>query len=80
MENNDCPADITTVRKLCIDPSKFENRIGTGMHKTKSMLFIKTILFFNNENGMIIKKIRNSHNRLLYLTIAFVDANIIIIY
>lgn len=31
MENNDNPADISTIGQLYIDPSKFENSIGTGI-------------------------------------------------
>lgn len=33
MENNDSPAEITNVRQIFIDPSKFENSIGKGMFK-----------------------------------------------
>lgn len=31
MENNDNPADITNIRQLFIDPSKFQNNAGKGM-------------------------------------------------
>lgn len=44
MESNSCPADLITVRQLCIDPSKFENCIGTGTLKTKLLLY-SLILF-----------------------------------
>lgn len=30
MENNECPADISTVRQICIDPSKFQDFMGKG--------------------------------------------------
>lgn len=30
MENNDSPADISTIRRMCIDPSKFQNCNGQG--------------------------------------------------
>lgn len=30
MENNDSPANISTIRQICIDPSKFQNSAGKG--------------------------------------------------
>jgi hypothetical protein len=42
MENNDNPADISTIRQLYIDPSKFKNSIGTGMIK-----IVKLIIYVN---------------------------------
>jgi len=32
METYDSPADISTIRKMYIDPSKFKGSIGKGMH------------------------------------------------
>lgn len=32
MENNDSPADISTIRHICIDPSKLKDCIGKGMY------------------------------------------------
>lgn len=32
MENNDNPADISTIRKMYIDPSKFIDSLGKGMY------------------------------------------------
>jgi len=32
METNDNPADITTIRKMYIDPSKFIDSLGKGMY------------------------------------------------
>lgn len=40
MENNDSPADISTIRQLYIDPSNFQNCIGTGMFKNLNSIFI----------------------------------------
>lgn len=31
METNDNPADVTTIRKMYIDPSKFKDSVGKGM-------------------------------------------------
>lgn len=31
METNDNPADVSTIRKMYIDPSKFKDSIGKGM-------------------------------------------------
>jgi len=31
METNDNPADVSFIRKMCIDPSKFKDSIGKGV-------------------------------------------------
>jgi len=50
METYDNPADISTIRKMFIDPSKFKNSIGKGMHK-----------YFSNIHNYILNKIYFVH-------------------
>lgn len=38
MENNDNPSDISTIRKMYIDPSKFKDSIGKGMYPFKNTI------------------------------------------
>jgi len=53
MENNDSPADITSIRHLCIDPSKFQNMLGKGTYQQQifiihnlSILYLHLFLSF----------------------------------
>jgi len=47
MENNDCPADVTNIRQLYIDPSKFENCVGTGTETRYYSLSLCIIIIIN---------------------------------
>lgn len=40
MENNDNPSDVSTIRKMYIDPSKFKDSIGKGMYPFKKYNYV----------------------------------------
>lgn len=49
MEDNDSPADISTIRQMYIDPSKFQsNSIGKGKYDIfKFMSFMQIVFIFS---------------------------------
>lgn len=46
MENNDRPADISTIHQICIDPSKFENCVGKGIYNSFKCTYVIYFYFY----------------------------------